>query len=389
VTLERLRSWSYHRQLLGRLGATPMEALRTVVAVYSTHPTAPLALLARTRDLQRSDLAALEQQKQAVRIVAMRGSAFMVPTEMAARILAATVPSAEQLGSLLRPRGLNHEMYARLTPLVLECCSRPVTPTELRACATSDEDVYMVARVLARQGRVLRVGASLRTDQLKYVATAAWLGAEFALPNSAAALAWLAGEYVRAFGPVRVADFAWWAGVSHRVAAAAFAGLDLAECGDGLLILREDLTAFQRCRPLSPEAVVVLPKWDSYTMGYAPDGRQRLVEDRFLGVVYTSVAGSPGATAGDGLALVLQGGRAIATWAHRFSGDRLTVAVSPFEGERISDHVFDAVGELLSASSLTVTPGPGDPGRDRSEDAPLAPDQGPSGPGRSSRAPSA
>jgi hypothetical protein len=101
--------------------------------------------------------------------------------------------------------------------------------------------------------------------------------------------------------------------------------------------------------------VDVLPKWDSYTMGYAPDGRQRFIDDQYLPLAYTSVTGSPGATSGDGLPLVLRRGRTVGTWSHRFDGHKLNVTVCPFEGERISDRAFEAVGELLSASKIIVT----------------------------------
>ena len=87
----------------------------------------------------------------------------------------------------------------------------------------------MVARVLAREGRVLRVGHSLRTDQLEYVATAAWLGQELEGVDRSEALEWLAREYLRAFGPARGVDFAWWAGVPRRSAAAALARLKTLE----------------------------------------------------------------------------------------------------------------------------------------------------------------
>jgi hypothetical protein len=212
----------------------------------------------------------------------------------------------------------------------------------------------MVARVLAREGKVLRVGASLRTDQLKYVATEAWLGRPLDDVDPHQALAWLAAEYLRAFGPARAADFAWWAGTTRRAASAALAHLETTEGEGGLMMLDEDRDAFDHAEPLDPEAVDVLPKWDSYTMAYAPHGRQRLVDDRFLSRAYTSVTGSPGATAGDGLPLVLRSGRAVASWSHRFEGNRLTVTVAPFEGQQLPDSAFDAVGQLLSASSISL-----------------------------------
>src|SRR5205823_15026615 len=111
---------------------------------------------------------------------------------------------------------------------------------------------------------------------------------------------------------------------------------------------------FERTEPIEPDAVDVLPKWDSYTMAYAPDGRQRFVDDRFLSLAYTTVVGSPGATSGDGNPLILRGGRAVASWSHRFAGNRLIVSIRPFENEAAPDGVFDAVGELLDASSVEV-----------------------------------
>ncbi len=350
---ERLRSWTYRRQGLGRADGEALETLRSIVGVYSTHPTAPLTLLARCAALQPQAFKDMEQQRQVVRLPAMRGSAFMLPADTAARVFAATRMPLEKHAGSLRYGGLTFESYARLSPRVLECLARPSTPAELRRCFPSEEDIYMVARVLAREGRVMRVGASLRTDQLKYVATDAWLGAPLEELDRQEALVQLARDYLRAFGPARVSDFAWWAGEPRRAASSALAQLEIAE-QDGLVMLEEDRDAFDRTEPIDPTAVDVLPKWDSYTMAYAPDSRQRLVDDRFLSRAYTSVSGSPGATAGDGMPLVLRSGRAVASWSHRFEGNRLVVTVAPFEGQHLPDGAFDAVGQLLSASSIDV-----------------------------------
>lgn len=355
--LERLSAWSAHRQRLDQRAASPLQALQDVIAVYSTHPTAPLALLARTENLKAGDFSALEQRRQAVRIVGMRGSAFLVPASTAGMLLAATRTPLEKLAGTFRYAGLDLETYQRLVPRVLECCSTPVTPTQLRACFPVPEDVYMVARILARQGQILRVGGSLRTDQLKYVATTAWLGQPFSEVDRSEALIWLAQQYLRAFGPARVADFAWWCGCTRREAAAVIAKLETVE-REALLLLEEDAAAFDRLQPLDPERIDVRPKWDSYTMAYAPDGRARFVDDAHLKLAYTSVAASPGATAGDGLPLLLKGGRAFAMWSHRFSGNQLSAAVALFEGSKtapIGAATFQRVAELLGAASLTVT----------------------------------
>jgi hypothetical protein len=44
---EKARWWSYHRQRLGQRASDAEQALRSVVGVYSSHPTAPLSLHAR------------------------------------------------------------------------------------------------------------------------------------------------------------------------------------------------------------------------------------------------------------------------------------------------------------------------------------------------------
>ena len=64
-----------------------------------------------------------------------------------------------------------------------------------------------------------------------------------------------------------------------------------------------------------------------------------------------------GATAGDGLPLILRGGRAVATWSHRLSGKTMSVTVSPFdmtarEGEELlatTASEFERIGQLFEA----------------------------------------
>jgi hypothetical protein len=48
----------------------------------------------------------------------------------------------------------------------------------------------------------------------------------------------------------------------------------------------------------------------------------------------------------------------VARWSHTFAGNRLRVTVMPFPGESVPahyEHAFDAVGRLLSATSVEVT----------------------------------
>jgi hypothetical protein len=215
-------------------------------------------------------------------------------------------------------------------------------------------------RMMTYEGLVLRLGTSLRADSPRYVAAEAWLGQSLAEADPDESLRWLAETYLRAYGPARVEDLAWWSGAPRGRARAALAGIGLVDVGGGLMLPADQEAAFARVAPPDAEAIDLLPKWDAYTMGYAPDGRQRLVDDAHLGRAYsTARTGGAGGTSGDGLPLVLRGGRAVASWSHRFQGDRMLVTVAPFPSEPLAPAVCEGayveVGRLLGASAVAVT----------------------------------
>ena len=73
------------------------------------------------------------------------------------------------------------------------------------------------------------------------------------------------------------ADFCWWAGVPAGRASVALSTVKTVELGDGYLLPAGDLEGFEAAEGLGAEAIDLLPKWDCYTTGYAPDTRQRFV----------------------------------------------------------------------------------------------------------------
>ncbi len=367
----RLRAWSYRRQGLDGIagdaraahGASDaLSALKDVVAVYSSHPTAPLALHARVGGFTAADFAELERERRAVRIVAMRESGFLAPLETADILVAATRKDVQRRIGLLRARGLDPATYASLKPRVLDALREPMAPAQLdRALGVDhgDRTAYFTMRVMARESLVLRVGfGRVRTDDLRWVATDAWLGRSLGDVDPAVALAGLAAFYLHGYGPARVRDFAWWAGVALGRARAAVAAVPTEEIAPGLLLAAGDRTAWDAGIDLDPDAVAVLPKWDPYTMGYAPDGRGRLVEDGHLPLAYSTAETRIGATSGDGLPLILVGGRAVATWSHRLAGPSMRVTLTPFEavgsaGAALLERArpqFARVGEFLGAA---------------------------------------
>ena len=295
----RLRWFSYGRQRLGRSGRDPDGVLRDVVGVYSAHPTAPLSLLARCEPFDPDAYRALH----AVRLPAMRGSIHLLPHENAHLAFHATrrERSADEDYS-----GLTRREYEELRGALLAAATEPMTARELRAATGAQSTLAPVLNALTREGVLLRLGAhGLRSNELFYVAGAV------ADADADEALAWLADEYLRAFGPARLADFQWWAGVSTARARTALESVDTESLEDDLLLRSADAAAFDRAAPVTG-TVDLLPKWDAYTMGYPADGRSRFADSDIAEELY-----DPG---GDARPVVLINGSAAGTWGVRPGG---------------------------------------------------------------------
>ena len=350
---DRARRWSYRRQRLGEERAPDAEsALRGVVAVYSAHPTAPLSLQARARSFGAAAFRRLDDERIALRVPAMRGSIHLLPRESAHLAFRATAVPAERHGWRLRDAGISDMEYRRLREEILEAAREPRTARQLRADTGFEGPLTQVLQTMTFEGTLLRVGAeSLRSNAVRYVAADRWLDGE-GVPDTDPdeALAWLAGEYLRTFGPARLEDFRWWAGVAKERASAALATVGTAELGDGYLLPAGDRGAFEAAESPSRESVDLLPKWDCYTMGYAPDGRRRFVHPHVQERVYTP--------AGDGLGVVLVDGAAAGAWEGRFRGEKMEVGLDMFEapGPRLKQVLtgrFGAVAALLGARSVS------------------------------------
>jgi hypothetical protein len=218
-----------------------------------------------------------------------------------------------------------------------------------------DGKLMVAIRVLAYEGIALRVASSIRGDTFQYVAASSWLGEPIAEREADDSLQWLAAEYLRAFGPVRPDDFAWWAGVTKTRARKMVGQLETVDVGYGLLLLEADEDDFWHIDVLEDDEIAILPKWDPYTMGYPAGSRTRFLDDAHLDMAYPKVR----ATRGDGAPLILRNGRAVATWGHRFSGDRMSISVTPFDPtDRMTwlDHThFEGVAGLLGATDLVLT----------------------------------
>jgi hypothetical protein len=350
----QLRAWSYRRLYLNRSDTDAFNVLRHLVAVYSSHPSGPLTLHCRTAAMSAETIREWEEQRAAVRIPAMRGSIFLAPIEFAPDLIAATSKPFSGLLASLRYAGMDLADYEALKPSLLDFLREPLPVSVIKRAYPVAERVMTAVRTMADEGLVLRLGSSLRRDDLRYVATESWLGALLAEADRDQAIRWLAETYLRAFGPARIADFAWWSGCTIRQARAAIGDCETVDVGQGYLLPPDLVDAFATVPPLPDGCLTVVPKWDTYTMGYAPDGRQRWIDDGHLIKAFT-LLGRP-VQSGDALPLVLRGGRAIASWSHRFEGDRMLVTIKPFEHSSLpGNHVFEQIAILFGATRIEVT----------------------------------
>jgi hypothetical protein len=314
--VDQLRSWTYQRQRLGRAAPDAATALRDVIAVYSAHPSAPLSLHARTKKLSAASFRKLD----VLRLPSMRASMHLLPRDTAHLAFRAVPEPPARSARRLKTFGLSDKRYAELRAAVLaETAKEARTAKSLREATGAGKALPAVVSAMSREGVLVRVGAeSLRSNELRYLATD--------VPDADAdeALAWLAGEYLRAFGPARPADFAWWAGTSAKRAKQALATVDTEDLDDGLLVRAEDRAAFEKRRKAPAGAVDLLPKWDAYTMGLAPDGRDRFAHPDVVGDLYEK--------SGDGRPVILVDGAAAGVWSVKAGkGDALDVELEPFE----------------------------------------------------------
>ncbi len=334
-----MRAFTYERQRLGRTAPDAPTALRDIVGAYSSHPSAPLTLWARAKEF---DFGAVD----GLRVPAMRGSIHLLPRDTAHLAFRAFAPTQAVDESRMRYFKLTPERYAELREKVLAAADEPRSSAELKKLAGAGDEIRYVVGAMGREGAIVRVGAEgLRSNALKWVRPKPAIGRA----SRTEALAWAAGEYLRAYGPVRRQDFMWWAGAQAKDADAALSAHDTIELDGGLLLRAEDRADFERAP--KPKGLDLLPKWDMLTMAYPREGRARFAHDDVVDRCYDF--------RGDGNPLILLDGRAVAAWSMKFAGKRMEVGIDWFDGpsRKVSEEVerrLDELAALLGATSMSV-----------------------------------
>lgn len=275
----------------------PLEAARSVLVLHATDPaTVYLSALARSSGSTLDDVAAaLYDQRSLVRMMAMRRTLFVVPSDL--------VPVVHHGAALDVAAWIRRRLVKELRTTPTE----PPVPTEVddwleevergveaaleglgsasgaqlseaeprlrTALLPTTDKTYDVRRnitssvlvLMGTEGRVVRGRPAGGWTSRRHVwePAAAWWPDGIPALEAEEARRRLVTGYLRAYGPATVADVAWWTGWPLGRTRSVLAALDTVEA-QGLLVLADDV---EHDEPPAPVAAL-LPALDPTPMGW-------------------------------------------------------------------------------------------------------------------------
>jgi Winged helix DNA-binding domain len=353
---------------------TVEDAARAVVCLHATDSSSVyLSAWARMRTPSISAVdQALYERRTLVRLLAMRRTVFVVPTEDAAIVQAAaargvarverrrTEALVEQLGVEDVGGWLRDAEAAAVAEIVRrgEATAQELAGAVPKLAARArlnpgqryEGNVSMASRLLltlAVEGRLVRARplGTWRSTQYRWSSMERWLGAPLEPLPVAEAQAGLVRRWLARFGPATEADVRWWTGWTLRDTRAALAAVGVSavalEDGSSAFALADDLDATDAQGPW----VALLPPLDPTTMGWR--GR-----DWYLGPHQAALFD----TAGNAGPTVWSDGRIVGGWAVLPSGEVVTRLLEDI-GLEASDAVENERARLTAwLGSATVVP---------------------------------
>lgn len=337
--LER-RSRLAVRHKLAVSAESPVEAARGVFGLHSSDPaTVFLAARARMPGMSVEDLeSTLYDERALVRILGMRRTMWVVPTEVASVVNSSSTADlvvSQQIRTteMLESSGIAKDGAAWIETIsdrILEILGeRGATAArdlsseipELKQKITYHRadgkvlgDVGVSTRILfllATEGRIIRSRplGSWISSQYRWTRLEDWLGSPLeAIPRQEAQTELLA-SWLRVFGPATELDMKWWTGWPVTQVRTALETLGAIEVGleeDSGYVLADDVEPVPEPAPW----VALLPSLDPTTMGW----KQR---DWYIGEHSSQLFdrfGNAGPT-------IWAGGRVIGGWAQRRDGE--------------------------------------------------------------------
>mgnify|MGYP001471825942 CR=1 FL=1 len=270
------------QMLLRRHRCTALEAIEHLVGLQAQAPNPPyIGLWSRLEGFEFGELAALVQERRALRTVLMRGTLHLVSARDAPAIRPLT---QAVLGRVVRGRaveGVDLEAVGEAARRFYE--EEPRTDKELRAMLAEhwpDADVEMLVRVVRHRVPLVQVpprGIWGASGVARHTTLETWLGRPVEDEPSVETLVL---RYLGAFGPASAQDVRHWSGLTGL-------GEVLERLAPGLVTFTDDngrtlydLPDAPRPSAQVPAPVRYVPDFDNLLLSHADRARIITEEDR-------------------------------------------------------------------------------------------------------------
>ena len=151
--IDQLRAFTYERQRLGQAAPNAARALKDVIAVYSSHPSAPLSLHARAKKMTGAQFRKLD----VLRLPAMRMSIHLLPAKTAHLAFHATPAPPADRKKRMKHFKFTEKRYEELRKQILKAATEPLTLPELREKVGAEPNEFKgVSAQMTRDGELLR-----------------------------------------------------------------------------------------------------------------------------------------------------------------------------------------------------------------------------------------
>ncbi|MEM2129090.1 MAG: winged helix DNA-binding domain-containing protein [Candidatus Bathyarchaeia archaeon] len=367
-----------HHLLEGSQVESVLQVVNDIIALHATSVGVPyLSLFARVRNFQRNQLdEEFYLKRNLVRLELMRGTLFVVLTDLAPMIFQATRISESQIRKAVEKWGVYADEYEKLAEKLYDVLSRDgKTIHEIKGNLPRN----IVRSVILKSGmqvyRSTNVGIVLQAlTRLGVVVSEKDPGALSIIKGNRFSLlkekyphlnlnsitkedarVTLVRSYIKAFGPVAETDIVWWTGFSMTEVKQALAKIEeeilsvkIRGFKRNYLMLKEDYEAFSYFRPLTKPSIALLPYEDPYTKGYKI--RDRLIDSSLEKRVYVGGGVQP---------TILLDGKIIGIWNRSIEEGKGPIKLKFFS--RVSEEVerefvekAKAIGKLMSTYDVNV-----------------------------------
>jgi hypothetical protein len=254
VAERRRRLAVRHHLAHGEQAGTAAAAAADLVGLHGTDPASVyLAAWARTREVDKTAIEnALYEERSLVRMLGMRRTVFVVPSDLVPVIQAAcTDQIAErmrrQLAQAIETSGIAADGASWLKKVGEATVSALAARGTATGAELAQDEPRLRAQIVYAQDKSYGGPVNVTTRLLTLLSAeglivrgrprGGWTSSQFtwfaatdqARPSAAAARADLARRWLSAFGPALVSDLQWWTGLTAGQVKQALAQLDVAE----------------------------------------------------------------------------------------------------------------------------------------------------------------